>query len=42
MRAESDCLNHFNHCVDLARCGVGFHYNQHIGTNLLYLRCSGG
>ena len=42
MRAESDCLNHFNHRVDLVRCGVGFHYNQHIGTILFYLTRSGG
>jgi hypothetical protein len=42
MRAESNCLNHFNHRVDLARRGVGFHYNQHIGTILFYLTRSGG
>jgi hypothetical protein len=42
MRAESDCLNHFNHRVDLVRGSAGLHYNQHIGTTLFYLTLSGG
>src|SRR5262249_30869828 len=30
MRAETDCLNNFNHRIDLRCRGAGFHHNQHM------------
>src|SRR6058998_1403974 len=29
MRTEPDCLNDVDHCIDIARSGARFHYNQH-------------
>src|SRR5262249_19811573 len=30
MRAESDCFDYCDHCVDFARSGARFHHDQHI------------
>ena len=30
MRTEPDCLNDVDHCIDIARSGARFHYDQHI------------